>query len=339
MEISRFFLQSDEIDSIQGLLAEIVPEVAAVEDETFQANAHVYAQELPRRVRKHVHDFKLHEPAEAHFVISGYPIDQAKIGPTPPHWNNRQGRSTSIEEEVLLVLFGSLLGECIGWATQQDGRVVHDILPIRGHESEQLGSSSEQLLWWHNEDAFHPFRGDYLGMLCLRNRDAVATTFAHFADLPLTEEEIDLLFEPHYTIRPDESHLPKNRANPVEDPTVSYDQIEQMNTRPEKIAVLSGDRRSPYVRLDPYFMDPVEDNARAQAALDALVRAIDNRIEDCILETGDFCFIDNYKAVHGRKPFKAYFDGNDRWLKRINIARDLRKSRTGRQVANSRIIL
>jgi Fe(II)/alpha-ketoglutarate-dependent arginine beta-hydroxylase len=338
MEMSRFFLQSDEIESIQGLLAEIVPGIGTIEDEAFQADAHLYAQELPRRVRKHLHDFKLREPAEALFVISGYPIDQAKIGPTPAHWNSPEGRSRALAEEVLLVLFGSLLGDCIGWATQQDGRVVHDILPIRGHEGEQLGSSSEQLLWWHNEDAFHPFRGDYLAMMCLRNPDAVATTFAHFADLPLTEEEIDLLFEPHYTIRPDESHLPKNRANPDGDPAVSYEQIEQMNTRPEKIAVLSGDRRSPYVRLDPYFMDPVEDNERAQAALDALIRAIDNRIEDCNLEAGDFCFIDNFKAVHGRKPFKARFDGNDRWMKRINITRDLRKSRTARPAVGSRII-
>ena len=339
MKMSKLFLQQDEIESIQGLLQEIVPDVATIEDETFQANAPLYAQELPRRVRKHVHEFKLCEPSDAHFLISGYPIDQKKIGSTPAHWNKQQDRSAALEEEALLVLFGSLLGDCIGWSTQQDGRVVHDILPIRGHEDEQLGSGSEQPLWWHNEDAFHPFRGDYLGMMCLRNPDAVATTFAQFADLPLEEEEIDLLFEPHFTIRPDESHLPKNRSNPDGTPVVSYEQIEQMNTRPEKIAVLSGDRRSPYVRIDPYFMDPVENNERAQAALDALIRVIDSRIDDLILEAGDFCFIDNFKAVHGRKPFKARFDGNDRWMKRVNIARDLRKSRTARQQAASRIIL
>lgn len=338
MEMSTLFLQSDEIESIQELLAEIVSGISTIEDDTFQADAPVHAQELPRRVRQRAYEFKLSEPADAHFLISGYPVDQGKIGATPEHWN-RPGRSAALEEEVLLVLFGSLLGECIGWATQQDGRVVHDILPIRGHENEQLGSGSEQLLWWHNEDAFHPYRGDYLGMICLRNPDAVATTFAHFADLPLNDEEIDLLFEPHYTIRPDESHLPKNRATPEGDPTASYELIEQMNTRPEKIAVLSGDRRSPYVRLDPYFMDPVEGNERAQSALDALIRVIDHRIEDLVLAAGDFCFIDNFKAVHGRKPFKARFDGNDRWLKRINITRDLRKSRAGRREAGSRIIL
>jgi Fe(II)/alpha-ketoglutarate-dependent arginine beta-hydroxylase len=338
--MSRLLLQHDEIQSIRELLTEITADLQSVEDADFQSHAAVLAQELPRRVRKHFYDFKLHEPVDALCLISGYPIDQQKIGRTPEHWKNKQ--RGVLEEEVLLVLFASLLGDCIGWSTQQDGYVVHDILPIRGHESEQLGSGSEQLLWWHTEDAFHPYRGDYLGMMCLRNPDRVATTYAHFDNLPLDQEQIDLLFQPHYTIRPDESHLKKNRSNPnqVEGELASaYDHIEEMNTRPEKIAVLFGDRSSPYVRIDPYFMDPVEDNERAQAAIDALIRAIDNRIEDVVLEAGDFCFIDNFKAVHGRKPFKAHFDGNDRWLKRVNITRDLRKSRTSRQQANSRIIL
>jgi alpha-ketoglutarate-dependent taurine dioxygenase len=57
-----------------------------------------------------------------------------------------------------------------------------------------------------------------------------------------------------------------------------------------------------------------------------------------VLEPGDFVFIDNYRAVHGRKPFKARYDGNDRWLKRINITRDLRKSRDARLSSTERLI-
>jgi alpha-ketoglutarate-dependent taurine dioxygenase len=58
-----------------------------------------------------------------------------------------------------------------------------------------------------------------------------------------------------------------------------------------------------------------------------------------VLEPGDVCLIDNLKSVHGRKPFLARYDGSDRWLKRINIARDLRKSRACRQGPNGRILL
>ena len=54
-----------------------------------------------------------------------------------------------------------------------------------------------------------------------------------------------------------------------------YDKIRKMFTEPEKMPILSGDPRSPYIRIDPYFMDPVKDNPRAQKAFEALVKALD----------------------------------------------------------------
>jgi Fe(II)/alpha-ketoglutarate-dependent arginine beta-hydroxylase len=338
--ISRAVLEIDEIAQINALLADLAKRHRSVEDEQFMRHAAVYAHELPRRIRQHLHEFKLREPIEAMCVISNYPIDEQKIGATPAHWKERNGTSPALEEEMLLVLFGSLLGEPIAWATQQDGHLVHDIAPIKGHENEQLGSGSEQLLWWHTEDAFHPQRGDYIGLLCLRNLDRVPTTFASLQGVELTERQRQLLFEPHYTIRPDESHLLKNKS---ENRTVegelgeSYRLIERMNTNPDKIAIFSGDPASPYIRLDPYFMDPVEE-PEARAALEALVKAIDGSLVEVPLETGEFCFIDNFKGVHGRKPFRARYDGKDRWLKRINVVRDLRRSRAFRAGAENRVI-
>lgn len=264
--MARLDLQPDEIDAINGLLMDIGADIHSVEDRAVQDNAALYAHELPRRERKHLNDFKLREPESGLCMISGYPVDQQKIGPTPAHWKNKNGRSGALAEEVLLVLFGSLLGDCVGWSTQQDGYVVHDLLPIQEHQGEQLGSGSEQPLWWHNEDAFHPYRGDYLGMLCLRNPDAVATTYTSIECLPLSKDQLALLFQPHFTIRPDESHLKKNRSDPsliTGELVLSYDQIEKMNTQPEKIAVLYGERSSPYIRIDPYVMDPASPRARA----------------------------------------------------------------------------
>lgn len=101
--------------------------------------------------------------------------------------------------------------------------------------------------------------------------------------------------------------------------------------------MLFGDPHAPYVRLDPYFMDRVEDPA-ARTALEELTRQIDGALEDQVLEAGGVCFIDNFQAVHGRKPFSARYDGTDRWLKRINVVRDLRKSRDARRAAESRVL-
>jgi len=102
--------------------------------------------------------------------------------------------------------------------------------------------------------------------------------------------------------------------------------------------VLFGDPRSPYVRFDPYSMDRPE-TEEARLAMDYLIRAIDEKLTGVALVPGECLFIDNYKAVHGRSSFKARFDGTDRWLKRINIARDLRKSRGIRKAPASRVIL
>jgi Fe(II)/alpha-ketoglutarate-dependent arginine beta-hydroxylase len=342
-------LTDPEIKSINHLLTTLKSEFSSAEDAAFINYASCFAHELPKRVRWLLNEFKLTE-SEAICCISGYAIDDHKIGQTPVHWKNRTATTSTIEEQMLVVLYGSLLGDVFGWSTQQNGYLVHDILPIKGHENEQLGTGSEQLLWWHTEDAFHPYRGDYIGLFCLRNPYKAVTTVADSSTLQLDPKHLNILFEPRFTIRPDESHLEKNKASidfglsaeecdALEDVLKkAYDKINQMNTSPEKIAILAGDSRRPYLRLDPYFMDPLTDDPEAQDALDALIRTIDANLQDIVLKPGDCCFIDNYRAVHGRKPFKAVYDGYDRWLKRVNITRDLRKSRDARVSTTSRII-
>ena len=332
----KIILDEGEKGQILQLLDHVAERFRSAEQPEFLAEATVLAHELPRRVRKTLNDFRLFEPAAAICVISGYPIDEERIGPTPAHWKERQRCCKPVREEMLLVLLGSLLGDVIAWATQQDGAVVHDIAPIKEHEKEQLGSGSEEELTWHTEDAFHPFRGDYLGMLCLRNPDRIPTTFASVDISGLDARTRDLLFEPHYTIRPDNSHLSKNRVDPADDGlAAAHGRIDEMASRPEKIPLFSGSPDAPYCRLDPYFMDPPED-PEALEAFQTLIRLVDSQIGDLMLDVGEICFIDNFKAVHGRRPFKARYDGTDRWLKRINITRDLRRSRAARPAPEAR---
>jgi Fe(II)/alpha-ketoglutarate-dependent arginine beta-hydroxylase len=340
----RILMTEAETGEVRRLLVDLAERYGSAEAREFLDEAGLIADELPRRIRQALRRFRLYEPEEALLVVSGWPVDQEKVGPTPDHWKQHRPENDIVEEDMLLLLLGSLLGEPIGWSTQQDGRVVHDILPIRGHENEQLGSGSEEPLTWHVEDAFHPYRGDYLGMLCLRNPDGVPTTFAPLSSVRLTPDQVAILSYPHFTIRPDESHLPKNRGDrsdrsPEEDAVLrrAYARIERQWSSPERIPVLFGDPRAPYVRLDPYFMDPPEDPV-AQATLDEFTRQIDDALEDQVLQPGDFCFIDNFQAVHGRKPFRARYDGTDRWLRRINVVRDLRKSRDSRLSAASRVL-
>ena len=344
----RLEFSDDEIKFVRSLITEIATEYDSVENVEFLNNACYYAHELPRRVRKFLNDFRLKEPPSGVCVISGYPIDHSAIGATPSHWKWRTDTRSSLYEQILFVLQGSLLGDLLGWATQQDGYLVHDVFPIKGHESEQLGTGSEQTLWWHTEDAFHPYRADYIGFLCIRNPDNVPTTIGRVDVDKLRAAQIEILFQPRFTIRPDESHQEKNESDlrkakrpgdELDSINSAYERINEMNSNPEKVAVLFGGSDAPYLRLDPYFMDPLDDDLEAQQALNALIRHIDANLCDLVLQPGDFCFIDNYRAVHGRKPFMARYDGNDRWIKRISMTRDLRKSRQARVGCTSRLIM
>lgn len=339
----RMTLNGPEIDGIQRLVGEITDTYTTVENPELLRNAPVLAHELPRRVREFLNDFRLTEPSGV-AVISGLPIDQERIGSTPAHWRDRDSISSALPEEIFFLLCGTLLGDVFGWSTQQDGYLMHDVLPIKGDEDDQLGSGSKQLLWWHTEDAFHPFRGDYVGLLCLRNPDQVETTVAMADSIPWDQVDLDHLFQPLFHIRPDESHLPKSQTDRDVSPQTkelldaAYARITEMNTRAEKRPILSGSPRSPYMCLDPYFMDVDQLDEPAKGALQGLIDTIDGVLEPVVLEPGDLCFVDNFKAVHGRNPFTARYDGNDRWLKRICVTRNLRNSREARLSSSDRII-
>ena len=342
--MQKILLDPQEIAQVQSIVSELASRYDSAEDNDFLNEASLSAHELPRRLRSELLRFKHDENGDGVFVISGLPLDNVAIGPTPIHWKHRASKSATLREEMLFVLCGSLLGDPFGWATQQNGYLIHEVIPMKKYETAQLGFSSQQYLDWHIEDAFHPFRADYVGLMCLRNPGQTATVIGSVNEIALDKDMVERLFEPHFTIRPDESHLMKNMETglqPVdgedEDLVGSYAAIDRMDKAPERIPILFGDPKSPYVRLDPYFMEPADDGG-ARQAVDTLVGEIEKRLRNLVLEPGEILFIDNFRVVHGRVPFVAKYDGTDRWLKRINITRDLRKSREARRSSLSRQI-
>jgi len=338
--MSLFTLTSAEVDETRTLISGIVERYQSAEDPAFLSEIGILAQDLPRRLRSFIHDFRYYEEGRGYCLIRGFPIDQQKIGPTPSHWAKGDGIEPTFEEEIFLMLTGTLLGDPIAWATQQDGALVHNIMPMRCHENAQLGFSSKEPLTWHVEDAFHEYRGDYLGMMCMRNPQETSTTIGSISDVTLDEEYLEVLFQPHYTILPDKSHMKKNnfKGQALAELDSSFSAMEKREREPDKVSVLFGDPKAPYVRLDPYFMDKPE-NPLAARALDSLIEQMEANLQDVVLGAGEVVFVDNFRAVHGRVPFQARYDGTDRWLKRINIARDLRKSRDARELVTCRKIL
>jgi hypothetical protein len=69
-------------------------------------------------------------------------------------------------------------------------------VPVPGFERRQLGVGSEAEPSLHTESAFDRCSPDLLGLLCLRNSQAVPTLVASLADLDVSDRNLAVLFEP-----------------------------------------------------------------------------------------------------------------------------------------------
>ena len=327
---------------IRNMIRKLKEEYESVENPDFLLEAGILAHDLPAKLKRALINFKLLENS-AICIIRGFEIDDHKLGPTPDHWRNRDDLARSKEEDFYLVLCSHLLGESVAWATEQSGHLVHEVFPIKGNAGGQLGTSTDQL-YWHTEDAFHPERMDYLGLLCMRNHDSVATTYASVDDINLPADVVELLMQPRYPIVPDEGNRADRGLSPDESGLeadiirASHARVLEMYESPEPVAVLFGAQNDPYLRVHPYYIADFRDDLAATTAFEHLKTEINTNLKDIVLKQGDLLFIDNFKAVHGRKEIPGRYDGTDRWLKRGFVVRDLRKTRPLRLSAEARCV-
>lgn len=299
---------------VVALTRSVAAEFRLVENEDFLLQAAVIAHDLPLPVRRFLNEARLRE--DPVFGIVGYEIEDDMIGPTPRHWRSGIDSTRSLPEEFLLVLYASLLGEVFSMSLLQGGKLLNDVIPIRGHEERVTAASSESALVWHTEEAGLDVRPDYQVFLCLRNRDQVPTTVALASALEIPPRFRDVLFEPRFVVSP---------LGPLTDDRVMA-------------TIMAGSREDPYICLDPVFTEARDADAEAEAALAAAISAVDAALVELPQGPGDVWVIDNLKAVHGRPAFTPRYDQGDRWLKRVKVMRDLRKSRHRRETTTSRIV-
>lgn len=246
-------------------------------------------------------------------VLTGFAVDDAAVGPTPASWKERIFERTQGLDDHLVAV-AKAIGSPFAWPTQQDGRLVHEIVPTAGHENDQLGSGSEARLLWHTEDAFAPDRPGFVALMCVRNDDGIGTSVGTLPLERLDDAILQVLREPRFAITPDPSHLAA--ANTTSDDS-AFGRIDDMFTAPDAIPVVFGED---FIRLDPAYMRVADSkDTPAQEALDAVYEVVESTLCDAELTPGAILLLDNYRAVHGRKAFHARYNGRDRWLKRVNI--------------------
>jgi L-asparagine oxygenase len=196
------------------------------------------------------------------------------------------------------------LGSVFGWTGQQDGRLLHNIIPTRVAADLQVGASSSTPLHWHTEDAFHPERADLLVLACVRNEDSLGSRVAAVRRAALAPQHVEQLKTAGVAILPDDS----------------YPNTTQRRSRETLRPVVTlWDDDGVCVRYDPSYSRILNEDHEFRAAYDALGQAFDDCAETVPLAAGDLVVIDNDVAVHGRATFRPRFDGTDRWLKRALV--------------------
>jgi len=231
----------------------------------------------------------------------------AKIGDVPrtpaqPYYN-----SPALEEARNTLLVEALsLGYPISYAQEQAGALVQNIIPVHKTEYEQISTSSRVQLALHTEDAFHPYKPDYVMLLCLRGDPTAVTTYANVEDIvsQLSNEMLQYLQDLAYITGVDKSFT---------EPGKEYKQT--------TLPILRKIGNEYNMTYDEDLMKP--NNVLAGMALDKFSKAVSECTKEIVLETGDLLVIDNNKTVHGRKPFQPKYDGTDRWVQRMLVRKNL----------------
>ena len=290
----------------------------AEEQEDFIRTALGMMRTLPLEVLQALTDLRSRRDHHGAVLVRGFNLQQQI--PTPARWIEASLKQ-SFESEGVLIGAMLLLGEPFAFKTQQDGRLVQNILPTRGMEESQTNAGSTVFLEWHVEDAFTPWRGDFVGLLCLRSSPEAYTAYVSVEDLKLSNEAARILFQPRFFVRPDDAHTGFEH---------SLDEV---------VSILYGDETRPYIRYDPLYMIPRGDDLEAKAVLRLLADEIDAKARQVRLEQGDLLILDNHRIVHARTPFTPRFDGTDRWLQRLSVQSDYRELQiSSRWGAHTRVI-
>lgn len=202
------------------------------------------------------------------------------------------------EIDLRLRTTASRFGSVYGYTQEQNGAIVQNLFPIKKNETTQISSSSKVTLEMHTETAFHRYMPSTVLLFCMRGDPQAGTNIATLDDI-LPNLDIptkQALKQPEFITEIDESF-----------------RSDEYTVRPLQMSVLNDSETT--LTYDRALM--VGTTEQANRALDALSRVIDGVMKTIILQTGDLLIIDNKRAVHGRTPFHARYDGTDRWLKRV----------------------
>jgi len=305
-------------DQEQHLVRQIAQElptidVGSLDDDALLTTIALASKRIPERLARTLIMFRKNSNDYGTLLFRNLPIDEM-LPSTPADGRICRCKTTSISESSLALLM-MWLGEPIGYLDEKEGALIQNVCPVQGQENRQENTGSVYLEF-HTEDGFHPFKPDFVGLLCLKSdhhhvaRTGTASIRKILAHLD--EETIAWLRKPLYHIRL-ASSFTKDLT------TVKYSSV---------LPILSGNDGEPELCMDGHAMEATI--PEAQHAMDTLEAALKAALFEVVLLPGDLLIVDNRVAAHTRTAFQPQYDGNDRWLQRMFVVQDFRRSHISR---------
>lgn len=300
-------------DAIGGALLPLANPVGDIDRAL--ASLHVVFAQLPVEQLQQILDFGRHVDTPGVMLVRNLPVDP-ELPATPVDGNPSPDKKTFVAEGVLLGL-SQLLGEPVGFTTEKDGRLVHDVVPVRTGATSQTNQSSYVFLNFHN-DIVHDDLGrydlsnpDFLVLHCLR-QDAGKEAVTYYADAREISRSLDprilqTLRRPVFRLNAPGSYV-RDIAGGVE-------------VLSEPVAIISGPPWCPEISVSANGVrEMTKEAGQALVELQRVCREVSHQVK---LEPGTALLINNRKGLHARSQFLARHDGQDRWLQRTYLRRSL----------------
>lgn len=306
----------DVTSPCDDLLALLPPADVGLDDPRFWRAVGRAGRALPPEVHDALVDFADQGHPSGALVVRGLPVGAVPATPASP----RAATAKDHVSELVLLAAARRLGQPVGYAPEHGGELVQNLVPTAGAAGAQTSTSSAVMLEFHTEAAFHPHKPRFLLLLGLR-ADPFGEARTLLCSIDAVVDRLSLgaravLAQPRFRTSADESYT-GGRSGRLGRP----------------VPVLSGDPARPTLTFDADLMTGTDDEA--VAALEELRRLVHANHLGVALGAGDLLVVDNHAAVHGRSPFRARYDGTDRWLQRSFVVADLDPSageRRGRVV-------
>jgi L-asparagine oxygenase len=282
---------------------------ASVDDVAWQALARSHSCHLPPRLLEAIRGFRHDAGVDGRLAVANLPIGAESL-PATPNVPDSVERAATVPATIAMLL-GLQLGEVIAYRDEKYGAMVQNVVPVPSLAGSQSNGGSVPLEF-HTENAFHPDRPHYVGLLCLRpaHEGRVGTQVASVRRaLPLIDDASRaVLHEDRFVTAAPPSFRSAVRSAPC--------------------PVLTGSADDPDLCVDFHATSALDD--LAGQALARLREALIEVRADLVLRPGDMVFLDNRLVVHGRVGFTPRYDGNDRWLHRVFVHLDNRRTRPSR---------